>query len=187
MALTTNRLPGDTITAADINGIASEVNGKVARAGSKILVPAQQMIATFGAPTLTGIGAAADKMHAAWLLDAASSENLTGQLLIPPAWATVDVALWWTNAGTGSGDVKYHLITNVAFNAETLGGTNVITSPVATAAPAQNVAKLDLLASGLAVTAERLFGFRLQRTGENAGDSLANDVGVLAVEIRRAS
>jgi hypothetical protein len=159
----------------------------VAKAGSVILVPAQQMIATFGAPTLSGIGAAGDKMQAAWLLDAAAAENLTGQIHIPQGWATVDVALWWTNAGTGTGDVKYHLITNVLADAGTLGGSNVVTSPGASAAPGHNVAKLDLLATGLAVSANKIFGFRLQRDGGNAADSLPNDCGVVAVEIRRAS
>jgi hypothetical protein len=159
----------------------------VAKAGSTIFVPAQGMIATFGAPTLTGIGAAGDKMQAAWLLDATSPENLTGQVQIPPGWATVDVALWWTNAGTGAGDVRYHLITNVVSGAGTLGGANVVTDPPATGAPAQNVTKLDLLASALAVTAGSMLGFRLQRNAGNATDSLPNDCGVLALEIRRAS
>jgi hypothetical protein len=179
-----------SITAAEITKdrrTAAQNAAYVARAGSVILVPAQQMIATFGAPTLSGIGAAGDKMQAAWLLDAAAAENLTGQIHIPQGWATVDVALWWTNAGTGTGDVKYHLITNVLADAGTLGGSNVVTSPGASAAPGQNVAKLDLIASGLAVSANKIFGFRLQRDGGNAADSLPNDCGVLAVEIRRAS
>jgi hypothetical protein len=158
------------------------------KAGAREWASASALIATFGAPTLAGIGAAGDKTSLAWLLDATATENLTGQVLIPSGWTTADIVLWWTNAGTGTGSVRWALLHEAQIsNGDTLGGALSANDAVSSVAPAQNVTKVEFLKTAVAVAAGQVLGFRVQRLGGHADDTLANDVGLLGIEIRRAS
>jgi hypothetical protein len=160
----------------------------VAKVGSVEWASASALIATFGAPTLAGVGAAGDKTSLAWLLDATATENVTGQVLIPPGWATADIVLWWTNAGTGTGSVRWALLHEAQISGgDTLGGALSANDAVSSTAPAQNVVKVEFLKTAVAVAPGQVLGFRVQRLGGHADDTLANDVGLLGIEIRRAS
>jgi hypothetical protein len=118
-----------------------------------------------------------------WLLDAATQEGAGGAIELPSDWATVNVFAWWENAGAGAGDV-------VLFGADvawTDGGTSTGTNGagVTATAAAQNVPKRTQLLTGISTTNRKAWA--VYRSAANAGDTLANDIAVLALEIVKAS
>jgi hypothetical protein len=181
------------LTATDIREANEFINGGASAAyqplaDQRIHVPASLMVASFGAPSLVGIGSSGDKAAVAWLLDAATHENVSAQTVIPAGWATVNVNFYWTNAGAGAGDVQWSLRVEGAFgHGDTLGSALSAPFTGASVAPAQNVVKGEQFATGLPVTPGKMFGLLMQRDGGNAADTLGNDAALIAVEIRRAS
>lgn len=139
-----------------------------------------------GSPTLDGL-LSSNTFWLVWLLDsAATDESVSTSLLIPSGWNTVDIDIWWTNAGAGAGNVRWEVGYQSRGDTETLTQTWTATASNI-AAPAQSVVKKSTIISGGAVTAGELLGLIITRYGSNAGDTLANDAGLLGVDIRKAS
>jgi hypothetical protein len=136
---------------------------------------------TRGAPSL----AAAATFWPVWLLDAASTEAVSGVIRTPGDWATVNIVLWWINAGTGTGDARVRVVTRNQGNGELLAAD---ANPYLTlTAAGQNVLVATTLATGVTVDSLKVFLASIERSGADALDTLANDIGVVAVLIQKAS
>jgi hypothetical protein len=122
-----------------------------------------------------------------WLLDAATVEGVGSAVGIPPGWQTVDVDLWWVNAGTGSGNVTFLLMRQNAVEGLSLG-TDAAAAAVTATAAGQNIVQRTTLETGLAVgDTSRLLSLGVERRAAAASDTLANDVGVLALVLKKVS
>lgn len=158
-----------------------EVGGVTAK---PIFMPATEFAAEIGSSTLAEVGSTA---WLAWMLDASASETVSGHTFIPADWSTVHIDLYWTNAGSGSGDVRFENMTfEQAGDGSTLalgssGGTQTAT------APAQNVVEVTRLMADMAVTGSQMLRARVARAGGSGSDTLGNDIGVLGVLITKAS
>jgi len=136
-----------------------------------------------GAPSLDRV----NFRQPAWLLDSSLNEWVGAETLVPASWATVNLHLWWCNVGAGSGDVVFAGSGKSIEAGETLNasGTNII--PVTVTSPAQYVAGRTTIYYGFPVTPGELLWLRFGRNGTDAADTLGNDIGLLALEITRAS
>jgi hypothetical protein len=125
---------------------------------------------------------------AVMLFDASSTESAAASIAVPAAWTSINVDLYWTNAGAGSGNVVWRLLADRAGNTETLaasaGGGD--STNLTIAAPAQEVLKVSSLLSGQATDPTKVLNLRIIRTGGDAADTLANDAALLGVLITPA-
>lgn len=122
-----------------------------------------------------------------WAFDAASEERVNTTFFQPQAWATFDVDLWWTNLGAGAGDVRWQLQSATLVDTGTTASPGIVATSNVTA-PAQNVAKVTSLATGLTMpTGNQLMILRVLRIAADAGDTLANDAGMFGLRLKRAS
>lgn len=145
---------------------------------SPIRLGAPSLEITAGAPSLTTLNA----RWRAWLLDAASTEQVTGYLLIPAAWATINVTLWWYNAGVNSGDVVFRAV-QLSEPAGDALNASVATMDLTGTAGAQDVLVKSTFGSTFTPISGELAAIAIQRQGGAAADTLANDAGLLAVDI----
>jgi hypothetical protein len=136
---------------------------------------------TRGAPSL----AAAATFWPVWLLDAATTEAVSGVIRTPGDWTTVNIVLWWINAGTGAGDVRLRAVTRNEGNGGVLGAD--ANAYVTVAAQLQNKLVATTLATGIAVDDLKVFLASIERPGADALDTLANDIGVVSILISKAS
>jgi hypothetical protein len=178
LAAEANRLRGDL---DDLRSTAlARISGGMS---TNLFLGAPQLAATDGTPTLDGLIAAV--YWPVWLLDAASQEAVAGSVLLPTAWASIDLDLWWTNAGAGVGNVVFDARANNFGDTETISAPGAGVSTVA--APAQNVIKKSAVRSGVSVTAGEILAVIVFRDGANGADTLANDIGIIGINVRRAS
>lgn len=124
--------------------------------------------------------------HAAWLLDSAATERLASSWDMPADWSSVNVDFYWTNAGAGTGDVRWQLFTDNAADGATIDASGTSSHATVTA-PAQDVLKVSRVGAAIALTASNYQNCRIGRVGGDAADTLANDVALLGVLISKAS
>jgi len=148
----------------------------------RLWIPATQFEAALGTPVLSTA-----RRWPVVLMDAAITEFTTASAIAPSAaWSAYDVDLYWTNVGAGAGNVVW------VYNWEHLSDGGTMTdaasgaSPVTVAAPAQYVVKVTTLATAIALAADKIVNPRVVRSGEDAGDTLANDTGVIGLMLRKA-
>jgi hypothetical protein len=139
---------------------------------------------TDGAPTRDGL--ISSVYWSVWLLDAATVEGVGAVGLVPASWATVGIDIWWTNAGAGSGNVRWEVFFDDKADAATLA-TITADHDAAIAAPAQNVLKKSTVVASHAVVPGELFNVNVRRDAADAADTLANDCALLAVVVRRVT
>lgn len=156
-------------------------------ASQPLLMNGGDLVTISGSPSGTWVaGSGVTDRVFGWLLDATAVEAVGALAVVPPGWATVNVALHWANSATSSGDVRWRI--NYTDTAD--GGsltTNTAVSVTATAPATANVMKRTTLASGVAVTAGDLLTLRLARDAADAADTLTVDAAVIALVITRAS
>lgn len=158
--------------------------GNAPGAITRIWIPASDFAATQGAPTLDDL---TNNVWLAWLLDPGSAEGITTNIFTPADWATMDIDLWWTNAGAGSGNVVWEVRYPVTKgDGETMSGTVTATESTI-AAPTQLVIKKSTYFAGVAVDTNEMFTLAVRRIAADGADTLGNDVGVLGVMLRKAS
>lgn len=153
--------------------------------GSSPLVVEAGSLAPVSPAALTTTGSTA--LWPVIAFDAATNENALAVVHIPDGYNTVNIKIRWTNIGAGSGNVDWRAIYEQDGDGGTLDSGSTIGATVTATAPAQNVQEETTLVSGVAVTAGNLFLVRAQRLAANAADTLANDAGLLAVVVERAS
>jgi hypothetical protein len=156
----------------------------------RLWLPATSFVAIEGSPTLSTLNtSAAASKTAAFLMDSATTEGITGSFITPASWSTIDLYVWWSNAGAGSGDVAWAMADDTFGDADSTDAhTGYQPSPAAIAAPAQFVIKRSKFnTSARGVTSNEMHRVQILRYGADAADTLGNDIGVLALEIVRAS
>lgn len=128
-------------------------------------------------------GLFATNRQLAWMLDAAANEVVGSEVLLPDGWGKIDVYIWWTNAGAGSGNVRWGSFRNFIADAANLDVSDV-DEAVTVAAPAQAILKRTKLISAATVTGDnRPLRLRIRRDATDAADTLTNDAGLIGVEI----
>lgn len=171
---------GDVVTQQE-----AEDAGGIGASPTSLWVPAGALGGIGGSPALADLGGTG-VLHAAWLFDAAGTETVGGQIdLSGVDWATFDVKMFWTNPGAGTGDVFWQLRYQFYGDTDTLASGSPVNSTIT--APAQYVVKASTVGSGLTRTASKVLGFRMQRAGGQAADTLANDAALLGLNLTKAS
>ena len=147
---------------------------------SVLFIAASEMNGVQGSANISGTN-----RHNAWLI--ATSERVGKLITLPEGWATYDIALYWYNAGAGSGNVSWRTIQNQAVAADNVSSSGS-TGPQASivTASAQNILVVSMISTGLAVPAAGApITFTVDRFA--TGDTLANDVGLIGVKLTAAT
>lgn len=159
-----------------------------ALASDRIWMPAQELFATSGSAVMGTLGNASSGTNRtpAMLFDAASFEFAVGVFVMPPGWSTFSTHLWWSNAGAGTGDVSW-----VHYNDQFSSGDTSDAAPTGTfvtpTAPLQYVLLRTSFSGTTSATAGQLVRVTIMRNGPSGTDTLANDAGLVAIELVRAS
>ena len=123
------------------------------------------------------------------LFDPAASETAICPISVPPGADFVDVDLWWTNGGAGSGNVVWTLYQARAFVDGVALNVSDFNDPVAVivAAPAQHVLKKTRIRTRLPTFGASVLRLALNRNGTDVADTLdANDAAAVAIVATRA-
>lgn len=136
-----------------------------------------------GTPTFSGLQSGAVGAPV-WLMDATAVEVVEGVVLVPPSAASVDLELWWCNAGAGAGDVVWTGSIESLESGDNVTVTGASSNATSTAG-AQYIVVTESLVTGFAVTSQVL-KVRIVRQATDAGDTLANDAGLIGVKISKA-
>jgi hypothetical protein len=171
------KLDSDFLTRTDANAAYAPKSET-----TRVTIGAGAMETTRGTPSLGNPNSA----YVYWLLDAAATESVGSGVGIPPGWQTVDVDVWWVNAGTGSGDIVLRLVRQNAVEGVSIGV--FAAAAVTVTAGSQNVLIRTRLETGLSASdASRLMTMAVERRGGDAADTLPNDIGVIALVLTKAS
>lgn len=158
----------------------SERDANAAYDVSRVILGAGQLEANGGAPVIVGAGS-----WPVWAMDSATTEIVGGLRDVPNHWTTYSVSIYWTNLGTGAGNVQWAALHAAMGDGDTL--TRSLTE-AAFVAPAQNVVKkTTLVASQAAGSDGALQLFSVLRSGAHANDTLANDAGLLAIVLEKVT
>lgn len=123
-----------------------------------------------------------------WSFPDASQNGIASNIIVPTGWDTVTLDMWWVNMASSSGDVLWRVFLDDDADGTALGGGSTPGALAAIAAPTTAaVLKKSTIATGFDVTAGRLFNIAIDRNGNGAGDTLANDAAIVGVNIRKAS
>jgi hypothetical protein len=136
------------------------------------------------------IGLIGGSRRAGWLLDAASEESIGATLTVPEGWNTLRFVAHWVNAGGGSGDVALAYNFGQFADGVTIDAADAENSLVTiSTAVAQDVLASETFASSGAksVIPRRIAFLRIKRVAADAGDTLANDVGIIGVRIEKVT
>lgn len=116
--------------------------------------------------------------------DAATTESARVTFTVPSAWASFVVDLYWTNEGAGAGAVRWN--TNVKILTSGNLTSEAVTAVAANVtAPAQFTVALRTAHQTVTTEADAVYALQVDRIGGDAGDTLANDAGLIAVRIRQ--
>lgn len=164
------------------NAVYDQVVGLMAKSSDQIFIPADAFSATAGSPAMATV---AGGRYRAMHFDAASQETVACCVDLPSHVAAVSVAIFWTNAGAGSGNVVWSISLDRAGDGETLaasagGGSSGNTT---IAAPSQDVLKVSTLISSVGADETKLLNIRVTRVAADGSDTLGNDAAVLGVRI----
>jgi hypothetical protein len=141
---------------------------------------ASELGAHEGTPVIAGV--ASNAVHA-FLLDPAASESVGKWFIPPPGTSRYNVELTWINPTAGAGDVAYAVQASNYADADTVGAAEFSTSLLTFTAPAINVVKKTAIAQVTAATPGQATFIRVRRVATDVGDTLAADIGLVAVEI----
>lgn len=171
-----NNIRGHSTTNLQINGVNSELD--VAILGS------DKFESISGSPAISLIGG---NRRNAWAMDATTDEIIGTELYLEPGWGKMRIHIYWTNMGVGTGSAAWacnvgQISVGSTLNVADAGGSNI----VATVAGAQDILMKTTLTPDFTTLIEGLPVFiRIKRAGTDASDTLANDAGVVMVQIER--
>lgn len=175
--ITGNQVPSGSASIADGN----EVYGNVGFVQEKVFLSQNDLGSFSGSPTIGLIGGT---RGAAWLFDASSDEAVQTNLRIPKQATAVAFEVWWTNAGAGSGDVRWTILPGAFADAEDMNAADATTLAANVTAPSQDVLKKSSVGSTFAVVGEDMVRVRITRNAINVSDTLANDCGLVGVLVK---
>lgn len=145
---------------------------------SRIVIPATQMVAATGTPTMSLRGA----FWPTWLLDANVAASVACMVTVPASWAKFDVIVRGMNGGAGAGDVRLRTLHMAHADGEdvTTGST---TANVTVTAGAQNVRQSATARTGLTADSTKTNIIRVERVAADAADTLTNVYAISAIEL----
>jgi hypothetical protein len=123
-----------------------------------------------------------------WALDAATREDITANLGVNTNRCENYIAkIYWTNLGAGTGNVAYQFFIDVVAAGGALGGVGTGWSETVTAA-GDDVLVItgDVQLASFTWPKGSLGSIRVVRDAAAAGDTLANDVGIIGVLLEPA-
>lgn len=141
----------------------------------RLWVPATDLEIVGGTPALTVV-----QSTPVWLFDAAAVETVGTQIELPAWWDTCDVYFWWANAGAGAGDVVWAFRYDFIAAGQTLGTYSSMFKQAT--AGAQDVVVALPQDGDLTNVANQPMLVRVERTANNASDTLANDAELIGIE-----
>jgi hypothetical protein len=158
-----------------------QADGSVWTGNDKQFISVTGWAAALGTPAQTVV-----TRHVGWLFDASSVEIITGGLFrFPDDWATYHGDLYWTNAGAGSGNVRWNVSTGtladgVALSNPQGGGEGAF------AAPASGTVEVSRVING-ATSPSSANALNIQRMATDGTDTLTNDATVLGLLLSKAT
>jgi hypothetical protein len=155
----------------------------------RIFVPAGLALAVSGSPTMGTLGAASTFFYQSpvLLFDASADEFANIWCGLPAGWTTYDIYMYWSNAGAGSGDIRWYGNWG-SFGDGDNSDTTINGDVVIVAAPAQYVIKRTKLnTTAIATNSDGLGRLAILREGSHVTDTLGNDAGIIGFEWVRAS
>lgn len=158
---------------------------------TSLFIPAATLTAWAGSPTLQN--GDAQTPNAIWLLNQSTDEGVTGIINIPTGWATADLYLWTQNHnGTAANDVI------VDWWVWTFADADLASTPTTasngTGVTCSITGTLDTLdrhslttGASLVGAAARFTQLIIRRDADNVSDDYASDIGVVGLELVRAT
>lgn len=148
----------------------------------QVWLSTQQLSIANGAPSL-----ATNQGVTSWQMDQTLSEGVSGSVSIPRQWNSFSVTAYWTNPGTGAGDVRWVYYEGWFGPAEPVSLTGI--SGLINTAPAQNTFTSTTFSSIRPTKTDKTKSLvvGMYRDGANAGDTLPNDASLLGVMLTRVT
>lgn len=158
-------------------------------ASDRVWVPGTAFATTLGSSVVgtLGNGSTGLARTTAMLFDASVTESAVTFVAVPPQWATAEVKIWWSNAGAGAGDVVWRVELLNVINATDTNVVGASGENLTATAPAQYVTAVAQVISSVSLTAGATLRVAVRRTATDAADTLANDAGLLGIELVRVS
>lgn len=147
-----------------------------------MMAPAE-FILLVGAPTLVGHGVRQQK----WVFHkAGGNDTITGQIILPIniVNGALTFTIWWFNDGAGAGNVVWRIIIRETAAGDLTSVADQADTSATITASAQNIVISTV--HTVAFTPgppPRIICFLIQRYDTAGGDTLANDVGLLGLQI----
>lgn len=151
--------------------------------GATMWVNARDMASWTGTPAEAKHGPGAWN---AWKLDASTDEGVTFMAYIPTWWTTFHMDVYWANDGAGAGDVRWAIYRQAVVAGDTINTVGSSTG-ITTTADIEDDLVVSRVLTGITNTGGPAWWFGVARNGDDAADTLANDIGVLGVLLTRAS
>jgi len=159
------------------------LTGDIGGSGGFLWFPANLFIASAAGPVLE----VQDAIHNGFLLDGTAAESVSVSFMCPYNWNAVLPIYYGYNAGAGAGGVVLGI-----YLEDIIDGYNITTetpTPVADvtfAAGAQQVMQVKPSIVKQYVNAGEVNSLKVGRLPVDAGDTLANDWGLIGVKLVRA-
>lgn len=119
-----------------------------------------------------------------YAFDAAAVEAVCGTFALQEIKRTeLKIRLWWTNLGAGSGDVIWIVFITPFINGDNANVGDTLSVTAAITAPAQDYVQVSDLGTITIGDTDAFLHIRILRSATGAGDTLANDAGVIGVQI----
>lgn len=151
-----------------------------------VWVPATAFAASSGSPTLSRVGS----RYPAWLMHSAVDNQLNASAMIPPDWRRFDIELVWANNSALTGNIKWSITWQAHVAGDDLTTGDASTGSQIVAASAQNIQAKTVMSTGRTATSygNAVYNFRVLRNGaDTTNDTLAGDVGLVGLRLRRAA
>lgn len=160
----------------------------VSLASARFSLTANQFFPVQNSPAMGTLGNATSGANrtAAMLFDASAFETVSATIIMPIGWATFSTHLWWANAGAGAGDVTWVHYNDQFSDTDTTDAAPAGTFVTSTAG-LQYVLVRSSFSGTTSATAGQLVRLNIARSATSGSDTLANDAGLVAVELVRAS
>lgn len=159
----------------DGSGVAREVDRR------EIWLPASSFTSLTGSAALT----AATSLLPGWDMDTTTDENLITGIMLPDSWTAMNASIYWGNASTGAGTVRWDITyASTALAAAPGAGTTASATSAAAPTTAFQIVATDVVSAGT-VTPGNLSYIKVNRDADHAGDTVANDVRMYGVLLTR--
>ena len=150
-----------------------------------IFIPAIQLSQVFG--TEATFDPDASNRLPMWLMPTAVVSYLGCPIRLPAHWNTFLCDFIYVNVSSSSGDVSMTCGIHEWAIGETINATPTGAAIVDTPSTTAWISNIATLSGALACDPAKYMTIRLSRNGTSGSDTLANDIGLIGINLRRAS